>query len=59
MLYAWHCRPITVAIVVNMLMVIILLYYNSAEHVHHLREVQALRRLANHPNILELHEILL
>lgn len=33
-------------------------HFDSIEQVNNLREIQALRRLAGHPNIIKLHEIL-
>ncbi|KAK2157235.1 hypothetical protein LSH36_195g07021 [Paralvinella palmiformis] len=38
--------------------IIILPYYYSLEQVNTLREVQAMRRLSPHENILQLHEVL-
>ncbi|CAJ1336797.1 unnamed protein product, partial [Effrenium voratum] len=32
--------------------------FDSIDQVNNLREIQALRRLAGHPNIIKLHEIL-
>eukprot|EP00971_Amphidinium_carterae_P088063 1742053-Amphidinium_carterae.1 len=31
-------------------------YFDSIDQVNNLREIQALRRLAGHPNIIKLHE---
>mmetsp|Transcript_8155 Transcript_8155/g.19150 ORF Transcript_8155/g.19150 Transcript_8155/m.19150 type:complete len:556 (-) Transcript_8155:120-1787(-) len=33
-------------------------YFDSIDQVNNLREIQALRRLAGHPNIIKLHEVL-
>ena len=43
----------------NNKLVIYFYLHNSIEQVNNLREIQALRRLNPHPNILTLHEVVL
>lgn len=40
-------------------MVICLQYHYSIDQVNNLREIQAMRRLSPHPNVVELKEIIL